>query len=214
MCNLLSLVLYPKRAHSTSQTLPADYWGARMPHHSEQVYNHNLSSVTLNYPCSVNRQRVVSHNRTKRRVAGPVSRITLCLSYPYKFTTHPSDPRWGTGPPWGSRGRRRHFLMLMVDTPGSLSAPTRGAVVDVFNVDGGRSRISISTRQGACHRRFFNIDSGRSRISVNTYRGLVVDVFNVDGGRSRISISTSQGARRQCFLALIVGTPGSFGNTS
>jgi hypothetical protein len=27
MCSLLSLVLYPKRAHSTSQTLPADYWG-------------------------------------------------------------------------------------------------------------------------------------------------------------------------------------------
>jgi hypothetical protein len=25
MCNLLSLVLYPKRAHSTSWTLPADY---------------------------------------------------------------------------------------------------------------------------------------------------------------------------------------------
>jgi hypothetical protein len=131
-----------------------------MPHRSEQVYNHNLSSVTLNYPCPVNRQRVVSHNRTKRRVAGPVSRITLCLSYPYKFTTHPSDPRWGTGPPWGSRGRRRHFLMLMVDTPGSPSAPARGAVVDVFNVDGGRSRISISTRQGACHRRFLTLIVG------------------------------------------------------
>jgi hypothetical protein len=29
MCSLFSLVLYPKRAHSTSQTLPADYWGPR-----------------------------------------------------------------------------------------------------------------------------------------------------------------------------------------
>jgi hypothetical protein len=29
MCSLLSLVLYPKRAHSTSRTLPIDYWGPR-----------------------------------------------------------------------------------------------------------------------------------------------------------------------------------------
>jgi hypothetical protein len=29
MCSLPSLVLYPKHAHSTSQTLPTDYWGPK-----------------------------------------------------------------------------------------------------------------------------------------------------------------------------------------
>jgi hypothetical protein len=29
VCSLLSLGSYPKRAHSTSLTLPAKYWGAR-----------------------------------------------------------------------------------------------------------------------------------------------------------------------------------------
>jgi hypothetical protein len=29
MCSLLSLVMYPKHAHSIPQPLPADYWGPR-----------------------------------------------------------------------------------------------------------------------------------------------------------------------------------------
>jgi hypothetical protein len=40
-------------------------------------------------------------------------------------------------------------------------------------------------------------------------KGPAVDVFYVDGGRSRISVNTRQGGHRQCFLALMVGAPGS-----
>jgi hypothetical protein len=73
----------------------------------EQVHNHNLGSVRLNYPCPVSRLRVVSHNRTKRRRAGPMSKITLCLSYPCRFTTHSSDPEWRLTPlPHGGLGAR------------------------------------------------------------------------------------------------------------
>jgi hypothetical protein len=45
-------------------------------------------------------------------------------------------------PPRGAR--RQCFLMLMMGTPESPSAPPRGAVVDVFSIDGGRSRISVT----------------------------------------------------------------------
>jgi hypothetical protein len=54
------------------------------------------------------------------------------------------------------------------DPPGSL-----GFDIDVCRVDGGRSRISISTHQGG-----------------------IIDVYRVDGGRSRISVSILPGARR------------------
>jgi hypothetical protein len=73
---------------------------------------------------------------------------------------------------------RRHFLMLMVGTLGSPSAPARGPTVDIFlmlmvgapkspsahtrgpplmffDINGGRYRISISTRQGGRHRYFW-----------------------------------------------------------
>jgi hypothetical protein len=51
--------------------------------------------------------------------------------------------------------RRRCFIALMVDTPGSIaSAPPREPTVDIFYVDGGCSYISVSTSQGARHRRF------------------------------------------------------------
>jgi hypothetical protein len=77
MCSLLSLVMYPKRAHFASRTLSTKYWGARMAHPPEQVQNHNLDSVAVNYPCPISRLRVVSHNRTKHREVGLVSRITF-----------------------------------------------------------------------------------------------------------------------------------------
>jgi hypothetical protein len=68
--------------------------------------------------------------------------------------------------------RCRRFLALMVGTLGSTTlAPHRGAAVDVYYVDGGRSRISVGTSQG----------------------GATVDVCYVDGGRSQISVSTSHG---------------------
>jgi hypothetical protein len=36
----------------------------------EQVHNHNLDSVALNYPCPVSRLRVVRHNMSKCRESG------------------------------------------------------------------------------------------------------------------------------------------------
>jgi hypothetical protein len=61
--------------------------------------------------------------------------------------------------------RRRHFLVLMVDAPGSLaSAPPRGPVVDIFtwmvSVLG-----SLSAPARGQSSTFLSIDDGRSRIS-------------------------------------------------
>jgi hypothetical protein len=46
-----------------------------------------------------------------------------------------------------SQGRRQRFLAFIVGAPGSLALkPHSGSAVDAFYVDGGCSRISISTR--------------------------------------------------------------------
>jgi hypothetical protein len=57
-------------------------------------------------------------------------------------------------------GRRRRFLALMVDAPGSPAlTPLRGPVVDVFYVvDGGRSQISV---KGPTIDVIFNLGGGR-----------------------------------------------------
>jgi hypothetical protein len=122
------------------------------------------------------------------------------------------------------------FFTLMVGALGSLSAPARRPAVDVFYVDGGWSRfyssqgvrrrcflrdggrswISVSTRQGACRRRFLAlmVDAPGS-IAPTPPREPAVDVLYVDGGCSHISASTRLGARHQRFLALMVGALGS-----
>jgi hypothetical protein len=102
----------------------------------EQVHNHNLDRITLNYSCLVNRLRVVSQNRMNRREVGPVRTSTFCLSYPWRFITHLSDPGWRPDPP----------------PPTGAQWPT----VDVFCVDGGCSRISGTASQGACCRHFLH----------------------------------------------------------
>jgi hypothetical protein len=66
------------------------------------------------------------------------------------------------------------------------TGPPRGADFDICCVDGSRSRISVSTRQGPA-----------------------IDVCRVDGGRSWISVSILPVARRRRFLVLMVGVPGS-----
>jgi hypothetical protein len=89
------------------------------------------------------------------------------------FTLMVGAPRPLAMPP--REAHRRCFLTLMLGPHGSLTAPTRGPpsmfftlivgalgspptprgpTVDIFYVDGGRSRIYVSTRQGA-HRRHF-----------------------------------------------------------
>jgi hypothetical protein len=69
------------------------------------------------------------------------------------------------------------FLMLMVGALESPSAPARGPIVDVFNVDGGRSQISVSTHQEACHERFLTLMVGAPETPVAPPRGPTIDVF-------------------------------------
>jgi hypothetical protein len=53
--------------------------------------------------------------------------------------------------------RRRCFLALNVGAPGSTTlAPPRGPAIDIFYIDGGRSRISVNASQGAHRRRFLH----------------------------------------------------------
>jgi hypothetical protein len=189
-----------------------------MPHPPGQVLNHNLGSVTLNYPCLISRLRVISHDKTKHRVVGPVSRITLCLSYPCWFTTHPSDPGRGPDPPppRGPGGPPSTFLVLMVGAPESLAAAPRGARHQHFlALMVGAPKFTDSTSQGGCHRRFLALMVGAPGFSGNTRQGGPSSTFSRDdGGQSRIFISTRQGARHRCFLALMVGAPRFFGSTS
>jgi hypothetical protein len=95
-----------------------------MAHAAEQSHNHNLDSVTLNYPHPVSRLRVVSHNRTKCKDNGTSDQNYFLSIMPMQVTTHLSDPGWGPDPP---------------------SVGAREPTVDIFYVDGGRSRISVST---------------------------------------------------------------------
>jgi hypothetical protein len=116
---------------------------------------------------------------------------------------------WRPDPPGVSRAHRRRFLALMVHAPGSLApAPPRGPPSTFLSVDGGRSRIFVSTRQGARCRRFLTLMVGApGSTATATPRGPVIDVCYVDGERSRIPVNTSQGAHHRRFLALMVGAP-------
>jgi hypothetical protein len=77
---------------------------------------------------------------------GPVSRVTFIYVIHVGHSTLCGS--WmETGAPRGPGDRR--LLALMVGTSGSLVlTPPRGAVINVCYVDGGLSRISISTSQG------------------------------------------------------------------
>jgi hypothetical protein len=80
-----------------------------------------------------------------------------------------------------------------------------------FNVDGGCSRISVSTSQGARRRCFLAlmVDAPGST-ALAPPRGPPLTFLSVDSERSWISSSdTSQGVRHLRFLALMVGAPGS-----
>jgi hypothetical protein len=73
----------------------------------------------------------------------------------------------------------------MVGTLESLAlAPPRGPAVDVFYVDGGCSRISISTHQGARHQRFFALMVGTPRSPAPPRRGSTADVLQLSGSHS------------------------------
>jgi hypothetical protein len=86
------------------------------------------------------------------------------------------------------------FVTLMVGAPGSPSAPSKRHAVDVFYIDGGCFRISISTRQGARRQYFLTlmVDAPGSS-ALAPHREPAIDVCYVDSGRSRISVGTYQG---------------------
>jgi hypothetical protein len=120
-----------------------------------------------------------------------MSRITFCLSYLCKFTTHLLDPRWGPNPP--------------------PLAGARVPIVDVFYVDGGRSRVSSSdTSQGAYRRRFLALLVGALGSPASAppsgapsmFFTLMVDALGSPTAPPR-------GAHHRRFLALMVDAPGS-----
>jgi hypothetical protein len=80
-----------------------------------------------------------------------------------------------------------------------------------LSVDGGRSRISVSTHQGSHHQSFLALMVGAPEsIAPAPLRGPLSTFFSIDGGCSWIySSDTSQGGHCRCFLALMVGAPGS-----
>jgi hypothetical protein len=77
-----------------------------------------------------------------------------------------------------SQGARcQCFLALMVGAPGSPPpAPPRGPIVNVFYIEGGRSRISISTHHGARRRCFLALMMGALGSSGSTDQGPTIDI--------------------------------------
>jgi hypothetical protein len=135
VCNLLSLIMYPKRVYFASLMPTAEYWGSG-PHAPKQGHNHNLDIIALNYPCPVSWLRVVSHNRTKCRENGTEEQNYFLSIMSMQLTTHLSDPGGRPDPPppppQGSGARCRCFLALIVGAPGSLATPPAGACHHCF----------------------------------------------------------------------------------
>jgi hypothetical protein len=84
----------------------------------------------------------------------------------------------------------------MVGAPGSTTpAPPRKPTVNIFYIDGGCFRISVSTRQGARHRRFLVLMVGAPRsTALAPPREPAIDVLQLGGSRSQTSSNASQGA--------------------
>jgi hypothetical protein len=115
-----------------------------------------------------------------------------------------------TGPPpqGGQGAHHQHLRIEWWVLPDLRHHLPRAPPSTFFSIDGGHSRISVTTSRGVSSM-FFSVDGGHSRISVTTPQGSTIDVFCVDGGHPRTSGTASQGAHRRCFSALIVGAPGS-----
>jgi hypothetical protein len=110
----------------------------------------------------------------------------------------------------------------MVGAHGSPSSPPRGATVDVFCIDGGRYRISVTPSQGSTVDVFLRCMMGALGSSKSPPRGPVIDAFCIEwwalpdlqhhlpggmpltlfalnGGRSQISSIASQGPAIDVF---------------
>jgi hypothetical protein len=83
-----------------------------------------------------------------------------------------------TGPHRGPKGSPLTFVALMVDAFGSPLASHRGPAIDICRVDGGRSRISVSTSQGS-HRWHFLTLMVATPVSLALVppRGAAIDIF-------------------------------------
>jgi hypothetical protein len=106
-------------------TLPPQCWqlSTRGLDRTCPEQDHNLHGVALNYPCPVGQLRIVRHNGTKHRENG-IREQSYFYLYRLCRSQHIFRPWTETGPPWG---------------------PT----VDIFDIGGGCSRISVSASRGA-----------------------------------------------------------------
>jgi hypothetical protein len=83
-----------------------------------------------------------------------------------QVTVHLSDPGRGPDHPRGPGGLPSTFLAWMVGAPEFSGYTSQGGPLPIFfNVDGGRSQITISTRQGVHHRRFLALILGAPEFS-------------------------------------------------
>jgi hypothetical protein len=113
--SLLSLVPYPKRVHFASLTLSQLSTGGPDSTCPEQVHNHNLDSVALNYPCPVSPFRVMSRNRTKCRENGTHEQNYFLSIMPMQVYNTPLGSWIGTDPPYGGLPRGPQSTFLSVD---------------------------------------------------------------------------------------------------
>jgi hypothetical protein len=80
----------------------------------------------------------------------------------------------------------------MVGAPRSPSLPPSGPAIDVFMLNGGHSRISITASQGAVID-IFMLMVGAPGSPTLPPRGLAEDIFTLNGGHSQISVIASKG---------------------
>jgi hypothetical protein len=79
------------------------------------------------------------------------------------------------------------FFALMLGAPRSPTVPPRGATIDLFCIDGGRSEVSSTASQGGHRRCFLALMVGGLGSPASPPRGPAIDIFCIDGGLSRFS---------------------------
>jgi hypothetical protein len=139
-------------------------------HAPEQVHNHDLASVALNYPCLISQLRVIRHNKTKYRENGTREEGYFYLCCPLRLqhtfrswmeTRPQGDPGaryrrlrqwWWALPDYLhrlQRGLPSTSTIIVVGTPGLPALPPKRPTINVYDNGGGRSRTTGITSQGA-----------------------------------------------------------------
>jgi hypothetical protein len=176
----------------------------RTAHAPEQGPKHKLDSIALNNPYPISRLRVLSHSRTRCRESKTREQNYFLFIIPMQVYNTPSGSRMEIGPslsplPPVIGGLPLTFFALMVGTPGSPTAPPRGATLTFFTLMVSAT-VSPSAPPRGPPSMSLSVDGGRSQISVNTSQGGAINIFHVDGERSQISGTASQGAHHRYFL--------------